>query len=413
MIDESQLDPSQQISLYTELIRIIEKDIDDGKEQNAREGWTLWGILGAIAAAGLLFFSETKNVTQFPVEAIMVCCVFIIAFHVSWATYNYLSGNTVYIKEKRIKSTVPLFRNKGLNALIKLFIYLSISYIIYLSNLPSWAKITSLILVFAPIAYMILSIFALIKTDRPMGNNPNLQKATKIITFLVFLSFTLAVLILAFYLPAPVGTYLTTAYKIGISLSIMIVLFEVLLTMAAPSEESIELKNLKDDLVFRRVRLNEGLNRYKILTEGKSLFEEMKEDYEKVMSFLYFHEDLYNQILSILKKFPEYAPDKDDTNEVRENKTSKTSELGSSFQIYLRQLQNSSPIVKSELETFYAKLNKVANASGDQETQIIIQQTIQRKFEELARQEQEMNALANDLQALQQQLGQGSQKEDS
>lgn len=401
IIDETLLDTTQQITLFNELIRIIEKDIDDERAKNSREGWTLWGILGAIAATGLLFFSETRNLTQFPVEIALISCIFIISFHILWLFYNLVAGEGVSIKEKRLKSPTKVFQHKRAVAVLSIVIYSSISSIIYFSSLSFWEKIFAISLILLPIVYMLLSVLILIKTGIPMGNNPNFQKGRSIVALFVLLSFLAAVIIMVRHLPFPVGTSLTAAYTLGICISIIVVLLEVLLNMASPSEVLVGLKDLKDDIVFRRVGLNTALNQYKVLKEGKTLFEEIKDDYEKIMSFLFYQEDLYNQIQIILRKLHEYAPAKDDTEVVEENKKEQTSQLGQSFQTYFRQLQNSFPMVQNELQPFNVKLNKAAIASGDYETQLIIQQTIQSKFNELVKKEQEMNTLAKELEETQ------------
>lgn len=48
-IESLDLDAATETSLYSEPIRIIEKDIDEIKEGNAKSGWTSWAIMGGIA----------------------------------------------------------------------------------------------------------------------------------------------------------------------------------------------------------------------------------------------------------------------------------------------------------------------------------------------------------------------------
>jgi hypothetical protein len=93
LIDEDELEPSDQIALYTELIRIIEKDIDDAQSRNSREGWNTWGILGAIVAAVFLLLGQTKDLQEIPAETTKISIAFIILFQFFIGAYNFLTGS--------------------------------------------------------------------------------------------------------------------------------------------------------------------------------------------------------------------------------------------------------------------------------------------------------------------------------
>ncbi len=69
-IEELGLRESGEISLYLELIRVIEKDIDEIRAGDTRNGWTTWAIIAGIAGAGLLFLGETRKLTSFPTEQV-------------------------------------------------------------------------------------------------------------------------------------------------------------------------------------------------------------------------------------------------------------------------------------------------------------------------------------------------------
>src|ERR1700693_4935262 len=69
-IQELGLEDSDELSLYLDLIRIIEKDIDEIKAGDTRSGWTSWAMLGGIAAALLLLFGETRKLQSFPTQEV-------------------------------------------------------------------------------------------------------------------------------------------------------------------------------------------------------------------------------------------------------------------------------------------------------------------------------------------------------
>src|SRR5882672_6356054 len=65
-IQQLGLENGEELSLYLELIRIIEKDIEELKAGDARNGWTSWAIIGGIVATALLLFGETRKLQSFP-----------------------------------------------------------------------------------------------------------------------------------------------------------------------------------------------------------------------------------------------------------------------------------------------------------------------------------------------------------
>src|SRR5712692_7101046 len=69
-IQELGLDDSEELKLYLELIRIIEKDIDEITAGATRNGWTSWAILGGIVGAFLLLLNETRKLQTFPTEQV-------------------------------------------------------------------------------------------------------------------------------------------------------------------------------------------------------------------------------------------------------------------------------------------------------------------------------------------------------
>jgi hypothetical protein len=84
-IEELGLEDKERIPLYLELIRIIEKDIDEIKAGDTRSGWTSWAMAGGIVGAFLLFFSATRQLQLFPVGevksvALAILLLYIIAF---------------------------------------------------------------------------------------------------------------------------------------------------------------------------------------------------------------------------------------------------------------------------------------------------------------------------------------------
>src|SRR5437899_3183080 len=69
-IQELGLDDSEELKLYLELIRIIEKDIDEITAGATRNGWTSWAMLCGVVGAILLLLGETRKLQTFPREQV-------------------------------------------------------------------------------------------------------------------------------------------------------------------------------------------------------------------------------------------------------------------------------------------------------------------------------------------------------
>src|ERR1051325_1798274 len=92
-IQELGLNDPELVTLHLELIRIIEKDIDEIKEGDAKSGWTSWALIGGIAGALLVLFGETRKLQAFPVNDVAVITLAgILLYNIVVILYNILSG---------------------------------------------------------------------------------------------------------------------------------------------------------------------------------------------------------------------------------------------------------------------------------------------------------------------------------
>ena len=391
LIDEDELKESDQITLYKEFIRILEKDIDDAKSRNSREGWNTWGILGAIVASVILLLGQTKDLQEIPQETKMICITFILLFQWIFGAYNVFTGNRSFVKERRLIDSKQIYKGKRFLFLIRFLILLAVSFGIYTSDYSLWIKVTSITLILVPILYMILALFLGAYTQIFIGNTPKNQKVNSISAYSILMFYLMAIILLGYELKFPMGKSLSAAYAIGFSLCAIVILIEVLLSNSTSTDEIADLQDLKDDIIFRRTFLNEALNRYQILKEGKSLFDEMKIDLDRIMGYLHREEEIYIEQRKIVKKLTELISSKPHSQEMLEDKNEQASIHSKSFETYSREMNSLTSLVKSEFDPFYKKLKKAADASGDYETEDLIKKLLNQKLSDLVEKENEIN----------------------
>ena len=80
-IRELQLEDREEVSLYLELIRIIERDIDEVTARDTRTGWTTWAIMGGIVGAILLFLNEVRKLESFPSKEVKIIALAALLFY--------------------------------------------------------------------------------------------------------------------------------------------------------------------------------------------------------------------------------------------------------------------------------------------------------------------------------------------
>src|SRR5687767_6272987 len=86
--DQESIEDSDQIALYSILITVIDKDIDAIRSENAREGLSIWGILGAIVTGLAFLFGRTAQIEAIPSETSEVACVSLILLYLLYLLFN-------------------------------------------------------------------------------------------------------------------------------------------------------------------------------------------------------------------------------------------------------------------------------------------------------------------------------------
>lgn len=397
IIDEEQLSVSEYITLTTELVRIIEKEIDDEKSRNVRQGWSTWAILGGIVGAALILFGQTRDLAELPVKTVEIGAVSLLSIFFLFGLFNSLSGNPFLVKTGRLTYARDAFRGQWFLIILRLLLFLAISMIVGFADFGTWPKVLGIVLILLPTLFFFFSFTVAAFVELPIGNNPQKSRTAPGIAFIALGFYFVAIVLLGSQLPFPIGASLTSAYLVSISLSVIVALFEWLLWTAIASRGIPELNDLKDDLVFQRVGLNEGLNRYKVIKEGRTLFEEMKPDLDTFLSNMYQQEEIYNDQIAIIKKFKELLPVESDSEETMALKQNDAEILHRSAQISREKLISLSKAISFEIPAFNKKLVRVANATGDFDTKQIIDDLRNRRFQDLVQKENELNALSAEL----------------
>jgi hypothetical protein len=319
-IQELGLEDSEELSLYLELIRIIEKDIDEIKAGDTRSGWTSWAMLGGIVAGLLLLFGETRKLQNFPtreVETIGLGGLFL--YNIVVLSLRVLYPNETVVKPGRIRWSNDAYFSFVPSAIYNLLIILAsiaLAVVLPLSLLGKltivaastlWALLTGLLLVLSKIKF-------------PFGNNRMSRKSGLVISLVTFLLSVLALGVLAIRMQMPVGETATLPYILaGLILSITLLIGNLIHTMA-PSRLLSNLQDLRDDIVFLRAEIDEALRRYETLKEGETLPDALQKDLSEIVNDLSVIEYAHSNIRTLLQRLISQLPSSGDSKEVKEQK---------------------------------------------------------------------------------------------
>jgi hypothetical protein len=377
--DQESLEDSDQIALYSKLIDVIDRDIDNIRTGSAREGLTMWGILGAIVAGLGYLFGKTSQLDHLPALTPEVACSSLLFFYLIWLLYNVLSGAGSWPKPGRLISYHDFVKGRVFFLIVRFVILLALTSVILQMNLSLFARMATVILGLFPTLIGAGSVLAMKFTDRPYGNNPQYRISTIFFLSVSFLCYLVPIVVIGGQLKFPVGQELSDAFSIGMTISAIVVLFELFLILAADNSNVKAYTDLRDDLILRDIGLNDALSRLRIVKEGKSSWDELKGDFEKVKADINHMMTVFDEQLAIIKK-------QENADEAEFQSLSK------SFMVHLATIKKSDGLLTEGVQEFGTRLQKTFAATGDRHTDNYIRSELDSALREL---QEKQNAVAH------------------
>jgi hypothetical protein len=311
------LSASEEITLYKELIRILERDIDEIKVGHVKSGWTSWAIFGALVGAFSLLFGRLRGLNSFPTQN--VANVVLMGMCIDW-----FARAVINIFRARVTSAVRMGKirwSTDVHYPALPFILYSLVIQIIMIGITAWSPLPwkVRIPVFALFAYNTLIAGFVAATSVlkiPMGGGPISKKATPYFFLIIILLSGLSTAMLGTQLPVPLGESAVVAYEVGGLLTFISLLVGSLISTMAPEPLQQALHDLRNDIIFLRVDIDEALKRYETLTEGESLPDALKEDLAAVVADLDFLAYTHSNMATLLAKMQAALTDPNSSPEV-------------------------------------------------------------------------------------------------
>jgi len=353
--DQESINDSDQIALYSKLIDVIDKDVESIRSQNSREGVTIWGIIGGIVTGVAFFLSKTSQLDALPPMTIETACVSLIFLYLVWGIYNVRSGGGSMPKPGRLISTNKFLSGRVIWLLLRATVLLVFSFFLLNTSFINWSRWLTIALVFVPLLIIGASTLAMWLNKLPFGNNPRSRPFTIFALILSLLCYLIPSVLLGSQLSFPVGKEPSDAFSIGIAISLVIVLFEMLLTLASDTSNTTAYLDLRDDIILRDISLDDALLRYRIIREGMSSWDQLKSDFEEIIKHVNHTISIFDEQLGIIEK----------------QKTATEADFGSlskSFMVHMETLKNEDQRLSQQYSRFDKKRRRTFAATGDRAT---------------------------------------------
>jgi hypothetical protein len=214
-IQELGLDDSEELKLYLELIRIIEKDIDEIAVGAARNGWTSWAMIGGIVAAFLLLLGETRKLQSFPTEQVeTVWLAGLLLYTIAISSLRVLYVDDQNIRPGRIRWSNDVYFSFVPSGIYTLLIFFVSIFVASTLPLPILAKVTTLAAFGLSTIWMVL-LLVVSKIAFPLGNTRITKKSGRLVSIVNLFLSLLALVFIGTQLRTPLGEDASLAYVLG------------------------------------------------------------------------------------------------------------------------------------------------------------------------------------------------------
>jgi chromosome segregation ATPase len=133
----------------------------------------------------------------------------------------------------------------------------------------------------------------------------------------------------------------------------------------APSRLLSNLRDLRNDIVFLRADIDEGLRRYEILTEGETLSDAHQKELSEILGDInviaYIHSNMDSLIQTMLTDLP-YP---NDSQQTKQQKAKRMALLKDSYSLHEGKCHEILSSFETKLKTLNKKLTRVSAATED------------------------------------------------
>jgi uncharacterized membrane-anchored protein YhcB (DUF1043 family) len=240
----------------------------------------------------------------------------------------------------------------------------ALTFIAFTLILPLWMKI---IVIATLILWTLFSLVMLLSViiNNPLGNNRYAKKGAWGYVLILIPISILSFILLLTRMPYPVGETNTLPYILAGLIIVLLLLIDNLISTTAPSRLLSNLYDLKNDIIFLRVDIDEALQRYEILTEGETLPDALKVELGDLLNDLNVIDYAQDNMSALIEKMSGELPTQGDPeSEI----TQKRRQLKLDRDSYILHSQKTTQVLNAlteKLRQLNKKMSQLSAASED------------------------------------------------
>jgi len=363
-IQELGLNDSEELKLYLELTRIIEKDIDEIKAAAKKNGWTSWAMIGSIVGACLLFLGETRKLAAFPTEQVeTVWLAGLLLYAVAISALRVLYVDDQNIRPGRVRWSKDVYFSLVPSGVFTRLIFVTSIIVASILPLPILVKVTTLAALTLWTVWMVLML-VISKVEFPLGNTRILMRSGRWMSLLNFFLSLLSLVLITIQLPAPLGEDATLPYVLGgLLVAIMLLMIRLIFTMA-PSRLLSDLKNLRNDIIFLRCDIDEGLRRYEIIAEGETLPDALQKELSEILGDVNVIAYAHSNMDSLIKKMVGELSYPEDAQQKKEQKSKQIALDNDSYLLHEAKCEEILATFETKFKRLDKKMQRVSAATA-------------------------------------------------
>jgi hypothetical protein len=224
-------------------------------------------------------------------------------------------------------------------------------------------------------------LLVLSRIEFPLGNNKATQKSGRVISLVTLLFSFAAMVSIGSQMQFPVGESATLSYLIsGLILVVLFLIGNLTFTMA-PSRLLSNLKDLRNEIIFLRIEIDEALKRYEVLSEGETLPDAVQKELSAILGDLNMIEYAHMNMHRLLEQMMTELPRKRDTIETRERKAKQISLNKDSYFLHQAKCAEILKSLGAKLKQLNKKQMRVGGVTEDWANDNLIRTSLTQRLE--------------------------------
>jgi len=284
-LNDYEFTDEQEMTLTLELVNRIEKDIDEIKATQPRQGFTLYLVLAGIAGTLYVLFSELSKLSEISFSKIgIILLASLLLLKIPWAFYQLVTldhATKEQQKPGRFFWSNDFFfesRPSGVFQLILFLLSLIITFFLPISHRVAAVTAISFLLYVLIIGLIFILSFRK-EAYKPDSSNKKVVGGLPIL-YIVFT--VMSVIGLISNLKLPVGSEAAPYMLAGLLLAV-IVLLDIQIRLSTPPLLLKKLQVLRYDIIFLKANLQDAWIRYDIHINGNDISEELRVDMDDII----------------------------------------------------------------------------------------------------------------------------------